>query len=111
MFRKGKYRVLIATQIGEEGLDIAECNLVVFYDNVASAIRYVQRRGRTGRHKEGKMVMLIVRDTVDEAYYRVVQRKLKSLSTYAKQLSASPTPGTGSLAKGIKKDGLDSYIK
>ncbi|HVP23711.1 MAG TPA: DEAD/DEAH box helicase [Conexivisphaerales archaeon] len=108
MFRKGKYRVLIATQIGEEGLDIAECNLVVFYDNVASAIRYVQRRGRTGRRKEGRMIMLIVKDTVDEAYYRVVQRKLKSLSTYVRQLaSAEPTTGSRPPAK---KKGLDSFI-
>jgi Fanconi anemia group M protein len=110
MFRSGKYRVLIATQIGEEGLDIAECNLVVFYDNVASAIRYIQRRGRTGRRKEGKMVMLIVRDTVDEAYYRVVQRKLKSLSSYARQLAAENSPSTPPSTKPLKKEGLDSFI-
>lgn len=110
MFRSGKYSVLIATQIGEEGLDIAECNLVVFYDNVASAIRYIQRRGRTGRRKEGKMVMLIVRDTVDEAYYRVVQRKLKSLSSYARQLTAENSPSTPPSIKPPKKEGLDSFI-
>jgi Fanconi anemia group M protein len=109
-FRKGKYRVLIATQIGEEGLDIAECNLVVFYDNVASAIRYVQRRGRTGRRKEGRMIMLIVRDTVDEAYYRVVQRKLKSLSTYVRQLSPSSSPAVAGANKPQKKEGLDSFM-
>jgi Fanconi anemia group M protein len=110
MFRRGKYRVLIATQIGEEGLDIAECNLVVFYDNVASAIRYIQRRGRTGRRKEGKMVMLIVKDTVDEAYYRVVQRKLKTLSSYARQLSSSKPPAEGGARRPSKKGGLDSFI-
>jgi Fanconi anemia group M protein len=110
MFRSGKYRVLIATQIGEEGLDIAECNLVVFYDNVASAIRYIQRRGRTGRRKEGKMVMLIVRDTVDEAYYRVVQRKLKSLGSYARQLNAENSPSTPPSTRPRRKEGLDSFI-
>jgi ERCC4-related helicase len=110
MFRKGKYRVLIATQIGEEGLDIAECNLVVFYDNVASAIRYIQRRGRTGRRKEGKMVMLIVRDTVDEAYYRVVQRKLQTLSSYARQLSAAGVPSGQRPARPRRKGTLDSFF-
>ncbi len=110
MFRKGKYKVLIATQIGEEGLDIAECNLVVFYDNVASAIRYVQRRGRTGRRKEGKMIMLIVKDTVDEAYYHVVQRKLKTLSSYARQLNSAGAQPSTSGAKAPRKEGLDSFI-
>ncbi len=110
MFRRGKYRVLIATQIGEEGLDIAECNLVVFYDNVASAIRYIQRRGRTGRRKEGKMIMLIVKDTVDEAYYRVVQRKLKVVSSYARQLSTPKPPSEGGARRPAKKGGLDSFI-
>jgi ERCC4-related helicase len=110
MFRKGKYRVLIATQIGEEGLDIAECNLVVFYDNVASAIRYIQRRGRTGRRKEGKMIMLIVKDTVDEAYYRVVQRKLKMLSSYARQLGSTGGLPADAGRRPPKKEGLDSFI-
>jgi Fanconi anemia group M protein len=109
-FRSGKYRVLIATQIGEEGLDIAECNLVVFYDNVASAIRYIQRRGRTGRRKEGKMVLLIVKETVDEAYYRVVQRKLKSLKSFTGQLSSESRPSANPAPKTPKKDGLDSFI-
>jgi len=81
-FRNGNYQVLIATQIGEEGLDIAECNIVIFYDNVPSAIRFIQRRGRTGRRSEGKMVMLMVKGTSDEAYYWVVQRRMKAMKSY-----------------------------
>jgi len=112
MFRSGKYKVLIATQIGEEGLDIAECNLVIFYDNVASAIRYIQRRGRTGRRKEGRMVILIVKDTVDEAYFNVVQRKLKSLSSYAKQLSIGEATTKPKRAGAGKPSGpLDTFIE
>jgi len=109
MFKDGRYKVLIATQIGEEGLDIAECNLVVFYDNVASAIRFIQRRGRTGRRKEGKMILLIVKDTVDEAYYRVVQGKLKSLSNYARQLGRAEGKVLPVRAK--KKGPMDSFIE
>jgi Fanconi anemia group M protein len=81
-FRRGNYQVLIATQIGEEGLDIAECNIVIFYDNVPSAIRFIQRRGRTGRRSEGKMVMLMVKGTSDETYYWVVQRRMKAMKSY-----------------------------
>ncbi|MDG6928811.1 MAG: hypothetical protein JRN29_02025, partial [Nitrososphaerota archaeon] len=102
-FRSGEYQALIATQIGEEGLDIAECNLVVFYDNVPSAIRYVQRRGRTGRRSSGRMVMLMVKGTSDEAYYWVVQRKLNMMKGVIGRLNAAPKrqkrPGT-----------LDSFI-
>ncbi len=54
-FRDGKFQVLIATRVGEEGLDIAEVNQVIFYDNVPSSIRFVQRRGRTGRKDTGKL--------------------------------------------------------
>lgn len=76
-FREGEYSVLVATQVGEEGLDISECNLVVFYDNVPSAIRFVQRKGRTGRKAPGRVVVLVTKDTLDEAYYWISKRKMK----------------------------------
>jgi Fanconi anemia group M protein len=76
-FREGDYSVLVATQVGEEGLDISECNLVVFYDNVPSAIRFVQRKGRTGRRAPGRVVVLVTKDTLDEAYYWISKRKMK----------------------------------
>ncbi len=78
-FREGEYNILVATQVGEEGLDISECNLVVFYDNVPSAIRFVQRKGRTGRKAAGRVVVLITRDTLDEAYYWISKRKMKQV--------------------------------
>ena len=76
-FRDGRYKILVATQVGEEGLDISECNLVVFYDNVPSAIRFVQRKGRTGRKAPGRVVVLITKDTLDEAYYWISKRKMR----------------------------------
>ena len=67
-FREGNYNVLIATSVGEERLDIPSVDLVIFYEPVASAIRTIQRRGRTGRQDEGRMIALVTEGTRDEAY-------------------------------------------
>jgi ERCC4-related helicase len=57
-FKSGTYNTLIATSIGEEGLDIGEVDLIICYDSKASPIRMLQRMGRTGRKREGKIIML-----------------------------------------------------
>jgi Fanconi anemia group M protein len=76
-FKSGKYNVLVATQIGEEGLDIIDCDEVIFYDSVSSAIRFIQRKGRTGRKWPGKVIVLLASKTRDEAYYWIAKRKEK----------------------------------
>ncbi len=69
-FRKGDHNVLVCTRIGEEGLDIPATELVVFYEPVPSAIRSIQRKGRTARdQRSGKVYVLISKDTKDEAFY------------------------------------------
>ncbi|PVI03686.1 P-loop containing nucleoside triphosphate hydrolase protein [Periconia macrospinosa] len=57
-FKAGVYNTLVATSIGEEGLDIGEVDLIICYDSKASPIRMLQRMGRTGRKREGRIVML-----------------------------------------------------
>jgi Fanconi anemia group M protein len=78
-FKTGKYNVLVSTNVGEEGLDITECDLVVFYDVVVSEIRLIQRKGRTARHREGKVIILYCKDTNDEKYLNIALNKLKSM--------------------------------
>lgn len=68
-FRQGEFKILVSSSIGEEGLHVPDVDLVVFYEAVPSEIRYIQRRGRTGRTTEGKVVILLAEGTVDEAYY------------------------------------------
>ena len=68
-FRAGDYNILVATSVGEEGLDIPATEVVIFYEPVPSAIRLIQRRGRTGRDRPGKVYVLITTDTRDEAAY------------------------------------------
>ncbi len=105
-FRDGQYKVLIATRVGEEGLDISEVNLVVFFDNVPSSIRYVQRKGRTGRKDYGKLVVLIAKDTTDETYYWIGKRKVTAAKGMGEKmnkfLEQQETPAT--------KKGLDSFF-
>jgi Fanconi anemia group M protein len=103
-FREGAYNVLVATSIGEEGLDIPECGLVVFYEPAVSGIRYIQRRGRTGRRLPGKVVILMAEGTVDEYYFREGYRRAKKMERMLEQASEKtvrvlrraerPQPGT-----------------
>ena len=83
-FRQGQYNILVSTNVGEEGLDIAECDLVIFYDVVASEIRFIQRKGRTARHREGKVIILYCKDTHDEIYMRIALHKLNKMNVNLK---------------------------
>ncbi|MBW2970196.1 DEAD/DEAH box helicase [Candidatus Woesearchaeota archaeon] len=68
MFRDGMFNILIATSVAEEGLDIPKVDLVVFYEPIPSAIRHIQRRGRTGRQEKGRATIFLTKGTRDEAY-------------------------------------------
>lgn len=96
--RKGAFKILVATQVGEEGLDLSDCNYVVFYDNVPSAIRFIQRRGRTGRRSPGKAIILMTKGTKDEAYYWVSKKRLKEIKEVIKEVEVK------------KKGPLDNYV-
>lgn len=89
-FRDGDYRVLVTTRVGEEGLDISQVDLVIFYDSVPSSIRYVQRKGRTGRHRSGRLVSLITTGTIDVAYHWIGKRKIKAAQRGSSRLDKTP---------------------
>jgi Fanconi anemia group M protein len=80
-FKDGLYNVLICTSVAEEGLDIPCVDLVLFYEPIPSAIRTIQRRGRTGRQEKGKVTVLIAQNTRDEGYRWSAHYKEKKMHT------------------------------
>lgn len=74
-FKKGEFDVLISTSVAEEGIDIPAVDLVVLYEPVPSEVRMIQRRGRTGRKRTGRVKVLLTEGTRDEGYYWSSVRK------------------------------------
>ena len=56
-------------------------NIVVFYEPVPSAIRAIQRAGRTARLMKGKLIMLVTKKTRDEAFFYVSKSREKKMKT------------------------------
>jgi len=78
-FKAGEINVLVATSIAEEGLDIPEVNEVIFYEPIPSAIRSIQRRGRTARLSKGALKILVTKKTLDEVFHYAAYHKEKRM--------------------------------
>jgi len=86
-FREGKTNVLVSTSIGEEGLDIPSTEMVIFYEAVPSAIRSIQRKGRTGRGGNlGRIYVLLTEDSRDEAFYWKSRQEEEKMYDHVYQL-------------------------
>ncbi len=88
-FSDGEINVLCATCIAEEGLDIPEVNAVIFYEPVPSAIRTIQRAGRTARLNKGKLFMLITKNTRDESFFYVSRARERKMKTAIESIKES----------------------
>jgi Fanconi anemia group M protein len=91
-FRDGEFDVLVATSIAEEGLDIPQVDLVVFYEPIPSEIRYIQRRGRTGRKSSGRVIILAAKDTVDERYLYASKRRMEKMKQILSTINMTLKP-------------------
>jgi ERCC4-related helicase len=78
-FKEGTINVIAATSIAEEGLDIPEVNSVIFYEPIPSAIRKIQRAGRTARLMKGRLIILLTLDTLDEIFYYASRAREKKM--------------------------------
>jgi len=90
-FRNNEFNVLVATSVAEEGLDIPKVDKVIFYEPIPSAIRSIQRRGRTGRLEQGEVTILVTASTRDEIYrwasFHKEKKMYKNLDAIKKNLS------------------------
>jgi Fanconi anemia group M protein len=91
-FSNGDTNLLVATCIAEEGLDIPSVDLVVFYEPIPSEIRYIQRKGRTGRRAAGKVVILATNETLDMAYLHSSRRKVQKMRKLTALLNRELNP-------------------
>jgi Fanconi anemia group M protein len=103
-FKEGAYNILVATSVAEEGLDIPATDLVVFYEPIPSEIRTIQRRGRTGRKRPGKVFVLITKQTRDEAYFWSSKGKEKRMK---RELEFLRSELSGELKVGVPKPPTD----
>ena len=91
-FRNGEFDVLVATSIAEEGLDIPQVDLVIFYEPIPSEIRHIQRRGRTGRMSAGSVIILAAKETIDERNLHVSKRRIQKMKQTLSSLLTSLKP-------------------
>ncbi|MCS7138931.1 MAG: helicase-related protein [Crenarchaeota archaeon] len=106
-FRRGEFNILIATQVGEEGLDISSSDTIIFYDNTPSGIRFIQRVGRTGRNAPGKVYILYFQGTRDEQYLWIARRREKKMVEEIKTIRSQVDSSQGSsfsLTRFIEED-------
>ena len=91
-FRNGEFDVLVATSIAEEGLDIPQVDLVIFYEPIPSEIRHIQRRGRTGRMSAGSVIILAAKETIDERNLHASKRRIQKMKQTLSSLLTSLKP-------------------
>ena len=96
-FRNSDFNVLVATSIAEEGLDIPEVDLVIFYEPISSEIRYIQRRGRAGRKTSGSVIILATKDTIDMRHLYASKMRVEKMTNSLNNINTILKPINRSL--------------
>ncbi|WP_297445680.1 DEAD/DEAH box helicase [Desulfurobacterium sp.] len=70
-FRKGKVRVLVATDVAARGIDVKDVGMVINYELPENPEIYVHRIGRTGRAGREGIAISLVADSEKNRLYRI----------------------------------------
>jgi len=73
-FKAGHVRVLVATDLGARGIDIAQLPVVVNHDLPRSTVDYVHRIGRTARAGAAGLAVSFV-SAATEAHFRLIEKR------------------------------------
>ena len=112
-FKSGELRVLVATDLGARGIDIAQLPVVVNYDLPRSTVDYVHRIGRTARAgAEGLAVSFVSAAT--ESHFRLIEKRQgyrvarEQIAGFEPVETAPPEAATGGIKgrRPSKKDKL-----
>lgn len=97
--------------IGEEGLDIGEVDLIVNFDTLKSPIRMIQRVGRTGRKRSGRVVCLVAEgpehNTLNQS--RQSERNLAHALKRPESFKVSPTLPLLPVAPVLKEQNMQIF--
>ncbi|WKX92590.1 hypothetical protein Q1695_010543 [Nippostrongylus brasiliensis] len=70
-FNRGIKKVIVATSVVEEGLDVSTCNLIIKYNSSSNAVQRVQRRGRA-RARDSRSVLIVLSENVAQTEYQAI---------------------------------------
>ncbi|KAK6726931.1 hypothetical protein RB195_004933 [Necator americanus] len=97
-FSRGKKKVLIATAVVEEGLDVSTCNLIIKYNSSSNAVQRVQRRGRA-RARDSRSVLIVLSENVAQTEYQAIMAE-KIMNKCVKRIQEQ---GEKALEKRVKE--------
>jgi ATP-dependent RNA helicase RhlE len=100
-FKRGRYRILVATDIAARGIDVKDIGIVINFDLPDEAENYIHRIGRTARAgKGGRAISFALPDQTK--LVRAIERLMRhdlAVSTHpdvpAAELDTRERPGSG----------------